>query len=130
MAGSAAEPWLRPNARIDRAVAERVEARLAERIARGVILPDEVERVGGATLRILSSATESEAFRNCCVNWELDGDESITSHRRFVGPILVAVKTVVRRALRFQYEGFVAQQRAFNWNLLLVVRELLERREP
>jgi hypothetical protein len=39
----------------------------------------------------------------------------------------VAVKRLVHRLLRFQTEAQLSRQRDFNWNLLLVLRELLER---
>ena len=44
-----------------------------------------------------------------------------------IGPVLVAVKRAVRRVLRYQTEVQLSRQRDFNWNLLLVLRELLER---
>jgi hypothetical protein len=111
-----------------RAAAERVEARLADRYARGILDPAEVERVSEMKLRTFDGEdAASEIFRRCCVTWEVDREPPITSHRAGVGPLLVALKTVVRRLLRFQTEAQLNRQREFNWNLLLVVRELLER---
>ena len=69
----------------------------------------------------------SEIFRRCCVTWEVDRLPALSSHRPLVGPLLVAVKRVARRLLRFQTEAQFSRQRDFNWNLLLVLRELLER---
>ena len=46
-----------------------------------------------------------------------------------VGAAIVAVKRLVRRMLRFQTEAQLSRQRDFNWNLLLLLREILERGE-
>ena len=107
---------------------ERVRARVADRMARGIFDPAEVERVSAARLHTFDGdETASEIFRRCCVTWEIDRAVPITSHRAVIGPVLVAVKRAVRRALRFQTEAQLSRQRDFNWNLLLVLRELLER---
>ena len=106
----------------------RVQERLADRRARGIVQPEEVERVSRETLHTFEGADRaSEIFRRCCVTWEVDRLIPITSHRPGIGPVLVAVKRVVRRMLRFQLEPHLSRQRDFNWNLLLLLRELLER---
>jgi hypothetical protein len=113
---------------IGREAEETVRARLAERYARGVIDRDEVARVAALRLHTFAgSDAASEVFRRCCVTWEVDREAPITSHRPVIGPLLVAVKSLVRRVLRFQTEAQLSRQRDFNWNLLLVLRELLER---
>ena len=122
------EPSFRITGEMGRAAAERVEARLADRYARGILDPAEVERV--STIRLHTFEGEeaaSEIFRRCCVTWEVDRVPPITSHRPVVGPLLVALKGIVRRLLRFQTEAQLSRQRDFNWNLLLVLRDLLER---
>lgn len=113
-----------------RAVAERVRARVSERLARGILAPDEVERLAAMRLRTVSGdGAVSEAFRRCCIVWQVDRAGPITSHRPMAGALIVAAKKVVGRALRFQNEAFLARQREFNWNLLVVMRDLLERVE-
>jgi len=107
---------------------ERVRARLADRVARSVLDPQEVERVSAMRLHtFVGDDAASEIFRRCCVTWEVDRPARITSHRAVIGPLLVALKRAVRRMLRFQTEAPLSRQRDFNWNLLLLLRELLER---
>jgi hypothetical protein len=107
---------------------ERVRARLADRMARGILEREEVERVSARRLHTFAGDdAASEIFRRCCVTWEVDRAPPITSHRPVIGPVLVAVKRAVRRVLRYQTEAQLSRQRDFNWNLLLVLRELLER---
>lgn len=127
---SAPEPVFRLPIAGGEDVARRVHDRVADRLARGIFDAREIARVSAARLRTFAGddETASEFFRRCCVTWEVDRPAPITSHRRFVGPLLVAVKQLVRRALRFQTEVPLSRQRDFNWNLLLVLRELLEAR--
>ena len=107
---------------------ERVRARLADRMARGILEREEVERVSARRLHTFAGdEAATEIFRRCCVTWEVDRAPPITSHRSVIGPVLVAVKRAVRRVLRYQTEVQLSRQRDFNWNLLLVLRELLER---
>lgn len=110
-------------------IAERVAARLADRQARGILDRGEIERVSRLRLRTFGGdAATCEFFRRCCVTWEVDRVPPDRSHRPLIGAALVAAKRVLRRALRFQNEAQFSRQRDFNWNLLLVLRELLEAR--
>ncbi len=108
--------------------AAKVRERLADRRARGILDDSEVERVAAAALRTFDGDdVTAEIFRRCCVTWEVDRPPQLTSHRPVVGAVIVAVKRVVRRMLRFQTEAQLSRQRDFNWNLLLLLREILER---
>jgi hypothetical protein len=111
-------PTFRIAGDIGREAEETVRTRLADRYARGVIEPDEVARV--ATMRLHTFEGDEAA-------WEVDRELPITSHRPVVGAFLVTAKRVARRLLRFLTEAQLSRQRDFNWNLLLVLRELLER---
>jgi hypothetical protein len=121
-------PSFRISGEIGSRVAEAVNARLADRLARGILDHDEIARVSTMPLRTFAGDdAASEIFRRCCVTWEVDRVPALTSHRPLIGPLLVAAKRVARRLLRFQTEVQFSRQRDFNWNLLLVLRELLER---
>ena len=121
-------PSFRIAGEIGRGVVEKVRARLADRLARGILDRDEIARVSTMPLRTFGGGdVASEIFRRCCVTWEVDRVPALTSHRPLIGPLLVAIKRVARRLLRFQTEAQFSRQRDFNWNLLLVLRELLER---
>lgn len=123
-------PSFRIAGEIGRGVVEKVRARLADRLARGILDRDEIARVSTMPLRTFAGGdAASEIFRRCCVTWEVDRVPALTSHRPLIGPLLVGIKRVARRLLRFQTEAQFSRQRDFNWNLLLVLRELLERDE-
>ena len=107
---------------------ETVRARLADRRARGIIDDDEIARVSSTQLSTFEGDdATAEIFRRCCVTWEVDRQSPITSHRAWIGPPLVAMKRILRRVLRFQTDAPFARQRDFNWNLLLLLRAMLER---
>ena len=111
-------------------VCESVCARLAERKARGILDPEEIARVSQMKLRTFrGEGIASEAFRQCCLAWEADRPAPLTSHRPILGKVIIAVKKALRWSLRFLNEPFLARQRDFNWNLLVVLRNLLERIE-
>jgi hypothetical protein len=121
-------PCFRIAGEIGSSVAEAVQSRLADRLERGILDREEITRVSTMPLRTFAGDdAASEIFRRCCVTWEVDRVPALTSHRPLVGPLLVAMKRVARRLLRFQTEAQFSRQRDFNWNLLLVLRELLER---
>jgi hypothetical protein len=125
---AAGGPSFRIAGEIGRGVVEKVRARLADRLARSILDGDEIARVSRMPLRTFAGDdAASEIFRRCCVTWEVDRVPALTSHRPLIGPLLVAIKRVARRLLRFQTEAQFSRQRDFNWNLLLVLRELLER---
>lgn len=112
------------------ALAAEARARLERRLADGSITEIELERVSALVARTFAGrGAASEAFRRCCIAWEVDRDREIRSHRPVVGAAIVAVKRLVARALRFQTQDALAQQREFNRNLLVVLADLVERVE-
>lgn len=122
--------WFRLSVNGTASVVEKIEVRVAERKARGILTPEEITRVSQMKLRTFAGdRIASEAFRQCCITWEADRPVPLTSHRPIVGGLIVAAKKGLRRTLRFLNEPHLARQRDFNWNLLLVLRDLLERIE-
>jgi hypothetical protein len=108
-------------------VAARVRQRLDDRIARGLVTPQEIERVAALRLRLFrADGFAAEALRGCAINWEANRLPPITSHRAIVGAFLVPVKKALRRIFRHQYDTFLDRQATFNWNLMLVLREVID----
>ncbi len=130
MDDSNTEPCFRLSAIASPSVVDTVRTRLAERKARGILSPEEIARVSQTKFSgFTGEGIASEAFRQCCIAWEADRPVLLASHRRIVGPVIVTAKRALRWALRFLNEPFLARQREFNWNLLVVLRDLLERIE-
>jgi hypothetical protein len=112
-------------------LAERVRDRLERRVAAGVVDRDEIARVSGARARLFDpGGIASEAFRRACLSWRIDAPVTLRSHRPWIGGVLVAVKRLVARLLRFHVEVPLARQAEFNRNLLVVLHELVDRLPP
>ena len=112
-------------------LAERARGRLEGRIGAGVVDRAEIERVSRARVRLFDpGGGASEAFRRLCVVAQVDAPVKLESHRPLIGSVLVALKRVVRRLLRFQVEVPLARQAEFNRNVLVVLQEMAERLPP
>ncbi len=66
-----------------------------------------------------------EAYRRMLRLWNVAEQPPIASHRRVVGPVIVRVKRLVRRALAFELEPTLERQARFNHAALALVRFLL-----
>ncbi len=87
-------------------------------------------RVDGYELRIpLEQGPEDEAlfeaYRRMLRLWNVAEAPPIASHRRVVGPLLVAAKKLARRILAFELDPFFERQASFNRAVLDLVRILI-----
>lgn len=135
------EGWLTVCGRSDAGL-ERV---LADRVAKmsAASTLTEVERHSVANQPIRFGRSDRyfepvllERLRHACQTWEVDlVSERITSHRRFVGPLIVTGKKLVFRILRPLLRGFIVRQRNFNAEVVYTLAVLANRlseleREP
>ena len=112
--------WLHVPGTDSEALAAHLSERVSERTKRKEYLPEEVEYVkrrtlspASATLRI--SPERLEKLRTLCQLWDVDIRMlSITSHRKVVGPVIVALKKVLYRFLKVLLKDTLRQQRSFN----------------
>ena len=112
-------------------IAAKARERLEGRIAAGVVDRAEIDRVSAARARLFDpDGVASEAFRRACVSWRIDAPVTLRSHRPWIGGLLVAIKRLVGRLLRFHTEVPLARQAEFNRNLLVVLHELADRLPP
>lgn len=94
--------------------------RVNERISKGEFKPEDLEYIKKLSLNpikgTLSVDDETlEKLRRMCQLWEVDlKPVHITSHRKFVGPIIVAAKKVLFSILRVLFKGTFEKQRDFN----------------
>lgn len=120
--------WLRLAGPIDASVARRIDEQLADRAARGVTRPEETLRVASTPVRLFAAdGVASEAFRRACLLSNVERPVKIFSHRRFFGPVVVAIKRFALRFLRYQHHQAWEQQHAFNRETLTVLRQLADR---
>ena len=111
--------WLKVQGATRSDIASELEERVAQRISLGAFSRDNVQYIKKINLSIsgeLSVTDESlERLRKLCQLWDVDFRVSgIRSHRRVIGPIIVAVKKAIFPVLKLFLKEFITQQRAFN----------------
>jgi hypothetical protein len=104
----------------DVALAARTAARVAELETRGLCATAEQEhvrelRLGPSTDGFSTSPYRLELLRRLCQIYSVDIKErEISSHRRFVGPCIVAVKKVLFKIVKVLLGPTFKHQRDFN----------------
>ena len=112
--------WLQVPGADSEMLAEHLSVRASERTKRHEYLLEEVEYVAtrplspaSATLRI--APERLERIRTLCKLWDVDiRTLNITSHRKIIGPIIVALKKLLYRFLKALLKDTLRQQRSFN----------------
>ena len=62
--------------------------------------------------------------RTACQLWDVDlRSQHITSHRKFVGPVIVYAKKLIAPVIKFFLKDFIRQQKDFNAAILALVIE-------
>jgi hypothetical protein len=66
-----------------------------------------------------------EKLRRLCQLWDVDiRVREISSHRKIIGPLIVAVKKLVYPVLRVFLRDYIRQQRSFNAGVIALLAEL------
>ena len=93
---------------------------VTEKIQAGVYQRDEIRRIEKLDLsvskgRLDISDDTLDKLRRLCQLWDIDiRSAEITSHRKFIGPFIVAAKRLVYPVLRTFLKDTLSQQRDFN----------------
>ena len=101
-------------------LAQELEERTAGRMAAGEFSEENVRYIRELDLSAapgtLTVSDESlERLRKLCAVWDIDLKVfSITSHRRVLGPLIVAAKKLLFPLFRVFLKECIQQQRAFN----------------
>ena len=109
---------------------QRVATQVQNRIAAGQFAARDVEYVSKLSRPIFSGSTQLdddslEKLRTLCKLWDVDiRPAAITSHRKFVGPIIVKCKQIFFPLLRVLLKDFIAQQREFNATAITLLAKL------
>lgn len=122
--------WLQiggsPNAELERSLSERVAAKRAA----GKFTWDNEEYLRKISLSVIKDGRDIspqllEKFRRLC---QLHNvyliPPKITSHRKFIGPVIVAAKKIVYRILEPMLDATIRQQRDFNAAAIYFLAEL------
>lgn len=101
--------------------------RVSDCVTAGDFSWDEVAYVSAVSMRagskdLLVSDAQLEKIRRACQLWDVDFRlREIQSHRKLVGPIIVAFKKLLYPVLKAFLKDFIRQQRSFNAAILALV---------
>lgn len=104
--------------------------RVRECVAAGSFTWDELGYVSAVSMRatrgVLSvSGEQLEKIRRACQVWDVDLRlKEISSHRRLIGPFIVAGKKLIYPIMQAFMKDFIRQQRAFNAATLALIIDL------
>ena len=71
------------------------------------------------------SAERLEKLRRLCQLWEVDlRYQNITSHRKIVGPLIVAMKRLLYPVIRAIFKDYIRQQKEFNAAAIALLADL------
>ena len=108
----------------------QLAARVRGRLAAGEFTEQDMRIVADLNkrnddLRLTLSDIKLERIRRLCQLWdiELRSPNQITSHRKFVGPFIVAAKKLVYPILRVLLKDLIRQQRDFNGSVISYLAE-------
>lgn len=107
-----------------------VATRVQERIAKGDYSEDDAHYVSEVSLRLTKgeldvSDTTLEKLRALCQLWDLELEPAqISSHRKFIGPIIVIVKRLLFPILQVLLKETISRQRAFNAAAISILFDL------
>lgn len=111
-------------------LANTVEATIQGRIKAGAFSENDVRNIKNRALELIPKdldlpPLQLEKLRRLCQLWEVDIRASeITSHRKFIGPIIVSFKKLLFPLIRFVLKDFIREQRDFNAQVISFVAEL------
>ena len=125
-----ANDWISVQGKPDPKLGADLQARVESRISAGEYTWHNVAYVEKVSLAAVEDARNIsderlEKLRRVCQLWDvhLKGTE-ITSHRKFIGPIIVAFKKIFYKILAVLLKDFVRQQKSFNAGVVSLLAEL------
>ena len=131
---NSAQSWITLCGARDQALGQELEDRVAQKIAAKEFTIDNVEYVSKIDLKPIKgklelSEIELEKLRAMCSLWALElRPISITSHRKFIGPLIVGAKKLIFPIIRIFMRETLQQQSRFNAATIALVAELANSR--
>lgn len=132
---SKSDSWLKICGAEDKAIENRIAQACADKISQGLYDENRVRYVEKLSFAYGSSAFDVKSFkvadaqleklRRLCQLWDVDiRVGGISSHRKFIGPFIVAFKKVLFPLIKVLLKDFIEQQREFNATCIALLSEL------
>lgn len=109
---------------------KQIEDLVKEQINRGAYNPKDIEYISNLKKPIIQDSANInqarlETLRRLCQLWCVDIKISdFSSHRKFIGPIIINLKKITYPIFRLILKDFIKQQRDFNSEVILLLADL------
>lgn len=114
----------------DSEINQLIQAKAAALLASGKITENNLKYLQQLDLSIVKSDLDIsdlllERLRLNCQLFDVElRPREITSHRKFVGPVIVAVKKLIFPVIKFFLKDFIRQQKDFNASLIATLGQI------
>ena len=125
--------WIQSALRADTELEELVASRVESKVVAREYSRQDIENIKDRNLRVIEGALSLsderlEKLRRMCQLWDVQiVPAEISSHRKFIGPIIVGFKRLLFPVVRYLLKDFVRQQRDFNASAIVLLAELSNR---
>ncbi|MDZ4786195.1 MAG: hypothetical protein SGJ02_08980 [bacterium] len=122
--------WLKIEGEFDSSLQNSLQAMVQNRIAKAEFAEQDVDYIKNLSRPVIAnklsvSKERLEKIRLLCQLWDIDLRPSkITSHRKFLGPIIVTAKKAIQPILKMLLKDTINQQRDFNAAVITLVTDL------
>ena len=127
--------WVDAFGKVDTKLGAELQQRMRQRIAAGDYTIHDVRFVRILQLNLFRSAPQMSAdrfekLRRLCLSWNIGlRPLEISSHRKYIGPVIVTAKRILFRILQVLLKDLILQQRTFNANAIALLAELSDERQ-
>lgn len=129
--GAGSTGWLTVLGERDEPLATHLGERVEARVEAGELTPKHIADVAEMNLAptkgsLVIPTMTLERLRRLCQLWDVDlrPARAITSHRRVIGPVIVAAKRLLFPIVRFFMHDTLRQQREFNATAIALLADL------
>jgi hypothetical protein len=129
------ESWLNIRGKDAPDIAEALEQSVNAKVAAGKFRREDIEYIARIDRQLVKgtldvSDSRLEKLRRLCQLWEVDLKAGeITSHRRIIGPFIVAFKKLLLPMVRVLFKDTLRQQRDFNAATISLLTELSQEKK-
>lgn len=119
----------------EESLALELEKRVQDKLAAGTYSAQELDHVQRLSVNPVQGELQIpdkrlEKLRRLCQVWDIDlRVGQITSHRKLLGPFIVAFKKLLFPIMRVFLKNLIAEQREFNAAAISLLAELSNRKE-
>ena len=127
------ENWIVVGGEAAPELSRQLSESVARRISEGKYTQKDIEIVSKIELPLIDgklnvNAKDLEKLRELCKLWDVDLKPlHISSHRKFIGPVIVAAKKLFYPFVRAIFKESHKQQREFNAATISMIAEILNR---